>query len=148
KRTQWVRDKNLTVFSLYSPQHALTEIDLFVEPPLDFETAYRDAVRKEVAPGIAATFIGLQDLRRLTLRAGRPQDLLDLEKRAMSSDRERTGWERGWGGHERQQLERLSRMPLPEKLRWLEEAHHLVLHLSGAAKPAPAPRATDDRRVT
>ena len=60
--------------------HALTEIDLFVEPPLDFETAYRDAVRKEVAPGVAATFIGIQDLRRLKQRAGRPQDLLDLEK--------------------------------------------------------------------
>ena len=80
KRAQWVREKNLTVFSLYSPQHALTEIDLFVEPPLDFEAAYRDAVRQEVAPGVAATFIGLQDLRRLKERAGRPQDLLDLEK--------------------------------------------------------------------
>ena len=34
----------------------------------------------EVAPGVAATFIGLQDLRRLKQRAGRPQDLLDLEK--------------------------------------------------------------------
>ena len=29
---------------------------------------------------VAATFIGLQDLRRLKQRAGRPQDLLDLEK--------------------------------------------------------------------
>ena len=80
QRAQWVREKNLTVLSLYNPQHALTEINLFVEPPLDFETAYRDAVRKEVAPGVAATFIGLQDLRRLKQRAGRPQDLLDLEK--------------------------------------------------------------------
>lgn len=80
KRALWVRDKNLTVFSLYSPQHALTEIDLFVEPPLEFETAYPRAIRKEVAPGVVATFIGLQDLRRLKQRAGRPQDLLDLEK--------------------------------------------------------------------
>ena len=80
KRAQWVRDKNLTVFSLYSPQHVLTEIDLFVELPLDFEAAYRSAVRKEVASGVAATFIGIRDLRRLKERAGRPQDLLDLEK--------------------------------------------------------------------
>ena len=29
---------------------------------------------------VAATFIGLHDLRRLKQRAGRPQDLLDLEK--------------------------------------------------------------------
>lgn len=79
KRAQWVRDKNLAVFSVYSPQHALTEIDLFVELPLDFETAYRRAIRKEVAPGVVATFIGIEDLRRLKQRAGRPQDLLDLE---------------------------------------------------------------------
>jgi hypothetical protein len=63
----------------------------------------------------------------------------------MSSDLERTEWEQGWGGHETQQLERLSRVPLSEKLRWLEQAHHLMLHLSGA--PAPGPRVPDDRRV-
>jgi hypothetical protein len=80
KRADWLRDKNLTVFSLHSPQHALTEVDLFVELPLDFETAYGRALHKEVAPGVSATFIGLQDLRRLKQRAGRPQDLLDIEK--------------------------------------------------------------------
>jgi hypothetical protein len=74
------RDKSLTVFSVYSPQHPVTEIDLFVELPLDFEAAYHSAIRKEVAAGVAATFIGLRDLRRLKQRAGRPQDLLDLEK--------------------------------------------------------------------
>jgi hypothetical protein len=82
KRAQWVRDRNLTVFSVYSPQHALTEVDLFVEPPLDFETAYQSAVRKEIAPGLTATFIGILDLRHLKRVAGRPQDLLDLEKLA------------------------------------------------------------------
>lgn len=87
KRTQWVRDRNLTVFSVYSPQHPLTEVDLFVELPLDFEAAYHRAVRKEVAPGVAATFIDLADLRRLKQGAGRPQDLLDLEKLA-SLDKE------------------------------------------------------------
>ena len=118
KRTQWARDKNLTVFSVYSPQHPLTEIDLFVDPPLDFEAAYRSAVRKEVAPGVAATFIGIGDLPRL---------------------KERAVWERGWDGHETQQRERWSRLPLSEKLRWLEEAHHLVLHLSSVATTSAAP---------
>lgn len=49
KRAEWAREKNLTVFSVFSPRHPLTEIDLFVEPPLDFEVAYARAVRKEVA---------------------------------------------------------------------------------------------------
>jgi hypothetical protein len=31
----------------------------------------------------------------------------------------------------------MSSLPLSEKLRWLEQAHHLVLHMaSGAQKPA------------
>jgi hypothetical protein len=37
KRLQWLRDKGLTVFSLFSRQHAATEVDLFVEPPFDFD---------------------------------------------------------------------------------------------------------------
>jgi hypothetical protein len=41
-------------------------------------------------------------------------------------------WEDGWDGHEQQQRERLSNLPFAEKLRWLEEAHRLVLHLSSA----------------
>ena len=65
----------------------------------------------------------------------------------MSSDPERTEWEQGWRGHEAQQFQRLSRAPLPEKLRWLEEAHHLVLHLSSASPLSPT-RAPDDPRVT
>jgi hypothetical protein len=62
----------------------------------------------------------------------------------MSSGHERTDWEQGWDGHEAQQLERLSRQPLTEKLRWLEEAHHLVLHLSRATA-TPVGRAPDVR---
>ncbi len=38
-------------------------------------------------------------------------------------------WESGWDGHSRAQRRRLARLPLREKLRWLEEAHRLVLHL-------------------
>jgi hypothetical protein len=88
KRALWVRDQNLTVFSVYSPHHPLTEVDLFVEPPLDFDVAYQRAVRKEIAPGLAATFVGIGDLRHLKRLAGRPQDLLDLEK-LPASDTER-----------------------------------------------------------
>ena len=38
-------------------------------------------------------------------------------------------WERGWRDHEQRQLERLAKLPLSEKLAWLEEAHRLVGHL-------------------
>ena len=38
-------------------------------------------------------------------------------------------WERGWQDHSRRQLERLARLPLSEKLAWLEEAHRLIRHI-------------------
>lgn len=83
KRAEWVRDKGLTVFSLFSAEHPATEVDLFVEVPFDFEEAYRAAVRMEVASGLSATFVSFADLIRLKQQAGRAQDLLDIEKLKM-----------------------------------------------------------------
>jgi hypothetical protein len=78
-RGRWVREKGLTVFSLSSPRHSMTEVDLFAEPPLDFPAAYARAARLEVAPQVTATFVGRDDLIAMKERAGRPQDLDDIE---------------------------------------------------------------------
>ena len=86
-RAEWVRDKGMTVFSLFSPEHPATEVDLFVEPPLDFDDAYQRAVAFEIRPGLAATFIALEDLIRMKLEAGRDKDLLDVDMlRRLQSD--------------------------------------------------------------
>jgi hypothetical protein len=50
------------------------------------------------------------------------------------------GWESGWEGHAHAQRSRLARLPLPEKLEWLESAHRVVLHIAAARKVAPAHR--------
>jgi hypothetical protein len=42
-------------------------------------------------------------------------------------------WEQGWDGHHEQQLRRLARLSLPQKLQWLEEAHRLVRQMAAAA---------------
>jgi len=77
-RQVWVRDKNLMVFSLHSPEHGATEVDLFVEAPFDFGPAYARATRLEVASGLEATFVSRADLIEMKRRAGRPQDLADI----------------------------------------------------------------------
>ncbi len=79
-RKQWIDQKGLTVFSLFSPDHPVTEIDLFIDPPLAFADAYSRALRLEVAPGILATFCSLDDLIELKVKAGRPRDLDDVEQ--------------------------------------------------------------------
>ena len=55
---------------------------------------------------------------------------------ADSGDRAEGAWERGWDGHVDAQLLRMASLPLVEKLRWLEEAHDLVRHLSAQARTA------------
>jgi len=79
-RSAWARDKNLQVFTLCSDEHPATEIDLFVEDPLGFDGAYERAVRMEVAPGVAAVIVSLDDLLTLKKAAGRSQDLLDVDR--------------------------------------------------------------------
>ena len=50
-------------------------------------------------------------------------------------DREgEAGWERGWDGHQVEQLRRLARLPFIDKLEWLEKAHAFVRHLSSHAR--------------
>jgi predicted nucleotidyltransferase len=77
-RRQWIEEKGLRVFSLFSPDHPATEIDLFVDPPLLFADAYSRAVQMEVSPGIKATFCSFHDLIFLKTKAGRPIDLEDI----------------------------------------------------------------------
>jgi hypothetical protein len=79
-RERWVREMNLEVFSLFSDQHPATEIDLFASDPLGFNAAFERALRMEVAQGVEATIVSLPDLLKLKRAAGRPQDLLDIEK--------------------------------------------------------------------
>jgi hypothetical protein len=78
KRSEWIREKGLTVFSLFSATHPTTEVDLFVEPPFDFERTYAQAVRLDVGQDVSATFVSRETLLEMKRRAGRPQDLADI----------------------------------------------------------------------
>jgi hypothetical protein len=78
QRRRWAAEKGLTVFSLFSAAHKDTEVDLFLECPLDFEAAYSRALRAELSGGPTLTFVSLADLIELKRRAGRPRDLDDI----------------------------------------------------------------------
>lgn len=77
-RTKWAVEKNMVVFSLFSPLHPATEIDLFLEPPVDFSKAYAAAMAVEVAPGVRATFCSLDDLIQMKQLAARSRDAEDI----------------------------------------------------------------------
>jgi hypothetical protein len=77
-RARWASEKGMSVFSAASPAHPATEIDLFLEPPFDFEAAHARAERFELSPGVSATFVSLADLLAMKRAVGRPQDLQDV----------------------------------------------------------------------
>lgn len=68
----------MVVFSLCSPLHPAIEIDLFLDPPIDFSKAYAAAMRTKVAPGLHATFCALEDLIHMKQIAARPRDAEDI----------------------------------------------------------------------
>lgn len=79
-REAWVRDKDMTVLGLFSDEHRLTDLDIFVTNPIRFDVALSRSVSDELAPGVPAIFVGIEDLLEMKRIAGRPKDLLDIEQ--------------------------------------------------------------------
>ncbi len=52
------------------------------------------------------------------------------------SDEDRS-WAVGWEEHKRDQLRRLARLPLWQKLQWLEEMNRIIRHLRSQKTPEP-----------
>lgn len=77
-RDEWIRDKNMVVFSLWKPDRPDFKLDLFVSEPFDFGPTYRRAVSVDLGRA-EAKVVALDDLIALKREAGRPQDLADLE---------------------------------------------------------------------
>jgi hypothetical protein len=76
RRAEWARDKGMTVFSLASPTHPTTEVDLFIEEPFPFEDGYSRAVWADLGD-TRVPVASIADLVAMKRRAGRPQDLED-----------------------------------------------------------------------
>lgn len=77
RREDWIRNKGMTVFSLASPTHPATEVDLFVEEPFPFDEAYARALRADLGE-LRVSVASLADLVAMKRRSGRPQDLEDV----------------------------------------------------------------------
>lgn len=76
-RRGWIEEKGLTVFSLRSPDHPATEIDLFVREPFPFEEAWARATIADLGE-VKVPVASIADLIALKREAGRPKDLEDI----------------------------------------------------------------------
>jgi hypothetical protein len=77
EREKWVREKGMTVFSLWSSRFPGTDVDLFVDEPLPF--AEIEARGTEVTAGdVRIPVASIPDLISMKRHAGRPNDLEDI----------------------------------------------------------------------
>ncbi len=83
---RWIREKGMTVLTLYSNRYPDTPVDFFVDEPLSFEEEHHRALVKELAPGLRVPFVSRAALIRLKREAGRPQDLADIDQLELLAD--------------------------------------------------------------
>lgn len=76
-RQRWIDEKGLTVFTLWSPDHPATEVDLFVREPFSFDAAWARATFADLG-NVRVPVASIEDLVELKRVAGRPKDLEDI----------------------------------------------------------------------
>jgi hypothetical protein len=78
KRNSWVHEKGMKALNFYSETLPIGEIDILIETPIPYEELKSRAVRVELQDEKIPT-VSIHDLIELKLRAGRKQDLADVE---------------------------------------------------------------------
>jgi len=75
-RKQWIEEKGLAVFSLWSDRFPATEVDVFVEEPMPFEEMAARGSELSLH-GSPVAVAAIEDLILMKEKVGRPQDLQD-----------------------------------------------------------------------
>jgi hypothetical protein len=79
KREAWAREKHMVVFSMIHTEPLRPTVDLFLDYPMPWAQLFGRAIRRPTHGG-EAVVCHLDDLIHMKEQAGRPQDLLDLDK--------------------------------------------------------------------
>lgn len=79
-REEWRREKGMLVLKFWSDTHRETPLDVFIYEPFDFAQEEAAALRSSDPGAAAAGFVSIPALVAMKRVAGRPQDLVDIEK--------------------------------------------------------------------
>ena len=79
-RESWRKDKQMLVLKMWSDSHRETPLDIFVYEPFDFDAEYQLAYSESDPDTANARFVSIPTLIAMKTEAGRPQDLIDIEK--------------------------------------------------------------------
>jgi hypothetical protein len=79
-RTRWREDKGMVVFNLFSDQIPDVTIDIFPSEPFDFSIEFTQAKMHPLTLDVLVPVVSLSRLIAMKREAGRPQDLIDVDK--------------------------------------------------------------------
>jgi predicted nucleotidyltransferase len=86
KRTSWILEKGMKALNFYSETLPIGEIDILIDTPVSYEELKGRAIKVELQDEKIPT-VSIHDLIELKLRAGRKQDLADVEHLRMVLER-------------------------------------------------------------
>ena len=86
KRTSWILEKGMKALNFYSETLPIGEIDILIDTPVPYEELKGRAIKVELQDEKIPT-VSIHDLIELKLRAGRKQDLADVEHLRMVLER-------------------------------------------------------------
>lgn len=78
RREGWIKEKNMKAFNLYNDKWAISEIDILIDTPVDYNQALKSVVYKKSDDVIIPT-ISIDDLIKMKSESKRAQDLSDIE---------------------------------------------------------------------
>ena len=78
KREAWIKNKHMKAFCLVNPDWALSEIDVIVNTPVDYQTAFGKIVSIPLR-NIAVPIISVDGLIKMKKNTGRKQDEADIK---------------------------------------------------------------------
>ena len=77
-RAFWIREKNMQAFNFCNDKQPLSEIDVVIDSPIEYQELKRRAIVFDLK-GVKVPVISIGDLIEIKRKAGRKQDLSDIE---------------------------------------------------------------------
>jgi len=77
KREEWIKNKNMKAFTLVNPEWAVSEIDVIIDSPVDYEKGCK-RVRHIMLHGVSVPLVSIDDLIKMKGATDRRQDEADI----------------------------------------------------------------------
>jgi hypothetical protein len=77
-RKDWIKNKHMKAFNLVNPKWAISEIDIVIDSPIDYDKAHK-RLKHVKLQGASIPVISIDDLIKMKKKAGREQDNSDIK---------------------------------------------------------------------